>query len=572
MSNLTLHPKWPEHPYRGLNYFRPQDRLLLAGRDNDVATCFSLLAHPRTRVLLLHGSTGCGKSSFLRAGLIPTMEQEGAGYLFLKIPGADDEALFIRCTEAPVDQIARQVFVFASEPFRLKTPKRWQELDVRPALLGADKWETYLARVRDEDGLLESLRRIAGIIPQTLVLIVDQAEEVLTLNPGEGNFVNRARFFQLLRGFQTLEFDSRIIVALRTEFFGRFIDATQVTYRAAAEFQQFFLSELSRSALIDAILRPTKRQELHSFGAPYAMYGFSFEDGLPELIVDDVMQARHSGPALPILQLACLGLYDDCKRLGQTLIKKSDYAAKGGVEGQIIFHVASAIRSVYPSEEEFKADIEDARTFLGCFYTMQDDGSVVARTLDAAWVTAELRRLDLGVVPDDLLRKLTSPQTMILRELRNVRADGRLVDQITLGHDSIALALERWARLDAEDRFIELLEKDSKKQCYRSLFAAVGTVCAYVILLFIYRDPIEGIGKVFLRLANQMLKLFGSSLTFPSTPELKNTIGFWILTLIAALLLCRCAENFFGGRRDARMARERRAAQREQTPWSEQGL
>src|SRR4051812_28302171 len=75
--------EWPEQPYRGLNFFRPQDRPLMAGRDTDVATCAERLAHPETRVLLVHGSTGCGKSSFLRAGLIPAMEEQDIGYLFL---------------------------------------------------------------------------------------------------------------------------------------------------------------------------------------------------------------------------------------------------------------------------------------------------------------------------------------------------------------------------------------------------------------------------------------------------------------------------------------------------------
>jgi Novel STAND NTPase 1 len=73
---------WPEKPYRGLNYLRRADRPLLAGRDEDVAVCTELLAHPETRVLMLHGSTGCGKSSFMRAGLIPGLESEGRGSSF----------------------------------------------------------------------------------------------------------------------------------------------------------------------------------------------------------------------------------------------------------------------------------------------------------------------------------------------------------------------------------------------------------------------------------------------------------------------------------------------------------
>src|SRR5271163_3403385 len=144
MSDAIAVETWPSSPYRGLNYYRPQDRALLAGRDRDIRDRSALLAHPETRVLLLHGMTGSGKSSFLRAGLIPTMEEEGVNYLFLKTPGTDDEALFIRSTDAPVDQIARQVYLFAKDPFSLRTPTSSQCVDLTAALLGKEKWEDYL--------------------------------------------------------------------------------------------------------------------------------------------------------------------------------------------------------------------------------------------------------------------------------------------------------------------------------------------------------------------------------------------------------------------------------------------
>jgi hypothetical protein len=206
MSDLIRAQTWPESPYRGLNYYRLQDRALLAGRERDVADCSALLAHPETRVLLLHGMTGSGKSSFLRAGLIPTLEEEGAGYLFLRTSGTDDEALFIRSTDTPVDQIARQVYLFVNTPFSLRTPAGSQQLDLTLALLGAEEWEHYLAVAREENQMAESLRCIARTIPMTFVLIVDQAEEVLTLNPGEEGLENRARFFRFLREFHTLAF------------------------------------------------------------------------------------------------------------------------------------------------------------------------------------------------------------------------------------------------------------------------------------------------------------------------------------------------------------------------------
>ena len=263
---------WPPKPYLGLNYFRAQDRPLLAGRDADIADCTELLTHTQTRVLLLHGSTGCGKSSFLRAGLIPTFEDHGPSHLFLRTPDDDHDALFIRCTAAPVDQIARQIFLFAQRPFLLHTPKGERLIDLSPALLGCTRWEDYLLAARnyfeDEFGLARSLRIIAQTMPQTIVLVVDQAEEVITLNPGVEYYNNRAIFFGFLREFQRLAFDARILVALRTEYLGRFLDGLQVSYRNEPTFCYFLLNELTPGALREAILRPTLREEVPPWARP----------------------------------------------------------------------------------------------------------------------------------------------------------------------------------------------------------------------------------------------------------------------------------------------------------------
>ena len=80
----TVAADWPNEPYKGLVYYGVEDRLLFSGRDRDVETCIHFLAASETRILLLHGTTGCGKSSFLRAGLIPGIEENAFGYLFLR--------------------------------------------------------------------------------------------------------------------------------------------------------------------------------------------------------------------------------------------------------------------------------------------------------------------------------------------------------------------------------------------------------------------------------------------------------------------------------------------------------
>src|SRR5262249_9648662 len=69
-------PPLPPEPYLPLSTFGPEHRALFAGREEDVVRFASLLGDHVTRMLVLHGESGVGKSSFLRAGVIPYLERD----------------------------------------------------------------------------------------------------------------------------------------------------------------------------------------------------------------------------------------------------------------------------------------------------------------------------------------------------------------------------------------------------------------------------------------------------------------------------------------------------------------
>ena len=79
---------WPANPYKGLSYYGPFDIGLFAGREAAVSQCARGLARHEGRVLVLQGGTGSGKSSFLRAGLIPYLETRGFDFEFMTDGGA----------------------------------------------------------------------------------------------------------------------------------------------------------------------------------------------------------------------------------------------------------------------------------------------------------------------------------------------------------------------------------------------------------------------------------------------------------------------------------------------------
>src|SRR5262249_43006077 len=122
-------PPLPETPYLPLSPFGLEHRALFAGRDEDVVRFASLLGDHITRILVLHGESGVGKSSFLRAGVIPYLEGDDCiGFRFLRERGADrDEAvtssvMFIRATNDLAGQVAGALSRFSATPLHFQTP------------------------------------------------------------------------------------------------------------------------------------------------------------------------------------------------------------------------------------------------------------------------------------------------------------------------------------------------------------------------------------------------------------------------------------------------------------------
>jgi len=72
---LSLLPKGAA--FRGLLPFHEADREHFYGRDIDAAALFGLVTHSDFRFGVLFGDSGCGKTSLLRAGLVPRLWDEG---------------------------------------------------------------------------------------------------------------------------------------------------------------------------------------------------------------------------------------------------------------------------------------------------------------------------------------------------------------------------------------------------------------------------------------------------------------------------------------------------------------
>ena len=114
----------PAEPYR---LFAPFDRGRsgpLRGSRGRHPTVFPppILDDFRARIVILHGESGVGKSSFLRAGVIPYLEESCAGYRFLR--GPDGRVVIVQAAGDPVGRLAQALLDMTWRPARVRDPDR----------------------------------------------------------------------------------------------------------------------------------------------------------------------------------------------------------------------------------------------------------------------------------------------------------------------------------------------------------------------------------------------------------------------------------------------------------------
>lgn len=437
---------WPDSPYKGLGFYTEADAPLFAGRVKDTRRCAETLAEWNTRILLLHGSTGCGKSSFLRAGLIPHLEDRSVGIAFARAKPGEPSALFIRSTAEPLAKLANAVFSFAARDVTLETPSGKQLLNLRQALPDQNETDStvFLRRFGQKpDALLDILRKLSRLIPETLVLIIDQGEEVLTVDTTDSGSAWRDQFFEFLSEFAEAKFDIKLLIALRTEYLGRFAAKMQRGLRDPS-IVEFFLAELSDDQIRDAIERPTVKTPIESLGAPYDHYRFSYEDGVVETIVQQLTKA--AGGKLSALQTVCIALHEAVdSRDGPRKITLEDFKNIGGVEGSIERFLDSQLQECgnaanLPPVVCAQESVRWKEVLTG-LAREQADGTITTDLKPAEVLQGELA--DSRFPFESTTGLLT--RTRLLRETNVVDvSSGELVRCFGLGHDTLGIVLRNW--------------------------------------------------------------------------------------------------------------------------------
>lgn len=480
---------WPAQPYRGLDFYREEDASLFRERDEDVQACAQLLTGFGTKLLLLQGYSGVGKSSFLRAGLIPYLKPRNRPAWFF-LPGS---GTVIRCTADPLYAIAtaliaamesEQGFVDTSyqEDYREGPPAALTTTTLRPDVSGrllADALNhsrKRLARV-----VLEALTALSANLPGKLVLVLDQGEEVITQGAmRQDEDGPRPAFFRLLEGIYLRNVDVRVIIALRTEYYGRFRDELRIrddrlsSRPKSGGVEPFLLKSFRKKTVLRrTIAGPTSSSE--SDGNPHAVYNFTYTDGVVERIVDDLLDQYPNASVTPALQLVCSSLYERLTA-DKRQITHQDYTDLKGVAGIVESYVDRGIAAIHP-----RVTREEANRWRLLLHSLvcRQGGGVVVSLAERQKVLVERAKSQFELESGDqvcpapqktrswsgvlrlgggrfsgwnrpsiasALENLTRGATPLLRCI-NERPDAVLEpgeQEYSLKHDTIAAALARW--------------------------------------------------------------------------------------------------------------------------------
>jgi len=385
-----------QNPYKGLCAFYEADASDFFGRE---ALTQLLLARMQergalSRFLAVVGPSGSGKSSVVRAGLVPAIRRG-------ELPGSENWFVVEMFPGArPVEELAEALLSIAVDP-----PNNL----IGPLQL-------------DDQGLLRIVDQVVPGADETeVVLVIDQFEEVFTLVEGEDA---RTHFLNSLINAVTDPYSRiRVVVTLRADFYDR-----PLLYPGFSELMRQrteVVVPLSEDELKQAIVGPAERNGLHV---------------APELVEAIIGDVGEQPGALPLLQYALTEVFD---RRSERTLTLTPYQASGGVLGALARRAEEIYTGLSPEQQELTHQLFLRLVTLG--EGVEDTRRRVQRT-ELIPVGGDMHTLDAVINTYSQYRLLTLDRDSITRaptvEVAHealIRTWGRLRQWLDASRDDLRL-------------------------------------------------------------------------------------------------------------------------------------
>lgn len=270
-------------PYKGLKKFEPEDTDRFFGRDQFIGGLVNDLE--QTNFILLLGASGSGKSSVVRAGLIPWLQQKWGKHFF------------------------SLMFTPDRDPFE----------SLYGSLLsrGCSQAQAQMAKAGKADTLSQVVKKLKP--PDSFWLIfIDQFEELFTVSEQD----RRDRFIEsLIKLSQTSSTSIKIVATMRADFLDRLSPYPRLV--KVTDRHRPLIAEMQADELRLAIEQPA------------AYHGVVFETGLVEEIIKAV---QGQAGCLPLLQYTLDLLWESeakSESIRDRTLNISSYRQLGGVRGAL---------------------------------------------------------------------------------------------------------------------------------------------------------------------------------------------------------------------------------------------
>jgi ABC-type branched-subunit amino acid transport system substrate-binding protein len=404
------------NPYKGLLAFQETDGDRFFGRETQIQKLWdkfrSLHDDPSAiRLLPIHGPSGSGKSSLVRAGLIPELarrplQARDHARVAVLVPGS-------RPLEALATVLAR-IATNDQTPLA-KTNEFTEEL-----------------KKKNANGEYEGLRRIADMLPDItispLIVLVDQLEEVYTLCEDEAE--RDAFIGNLLCAASERSNRVSAIVTLRSDFLGKTQKHPRLNQLIAE--QSFFVSAMAEEELKDAILKPAEKPRKDSNAEPE----YFLDNATVSRLIEQTQKGAGDG-TLPLLQFALFQIWEELEKGNPPATTLTEIGGVGGALAKEAEQVYNQLKT--PEERDIAR-----RIFIGLVQFGEGTQDSRRRVLVKTLVSAQ----DNWSKVQSVIERFARPEVRLItcssEESENKNPEVTYDSQIEVTHE---ILIQKWKLL-----------------------------------------------------------------------------------------------------------------------------
>lgn len=313
-------------PYPGLRPFESWEGEIFFGREEHTDRLLDILQ--QQHFLAVIGPSGSGKSSLVRAGLLPALPLGSLG------TGSDWRIALLRPGDRPLQRLAQVLLAPSVLGLELAGAERARADEREPA---RDVALVEAELRRGPRGLIDLVQsagtRRRAEEPFNLLVLVDQFEELFTYADAGGHHADESEAFVnlLLASKSVRDTGLYIVLTMRTDFLGncvRYLELPDVINRA-----QYLTPRLTREQIERAITGPAR----------------IFDGDVEPTLVAELINAVSGNPdQLPILQHALARMWESARAADRLQITWKDFEDVGGIKEALSRHADHVLASLSP--------------------------------------------------------------------------------------------------------------------------------------------------------------------------------------------------------------------------------